>query len=72
MHWYGLVLKRDNNDVLRALDFEVVGRRGRGRLKMTWRRHGIKQVEESGLKKEDTINRPKWHNAVNKFSRITR
>ena len=53
MHWCGDVLKRDNDDVLRALDFEVVGRIGRRRPKMTWRRHVVKQVEETGLKKED-------------------
>ena len=44
--WYEYVLKRDNDDVLRVLDFEAVGRR-RGRPKMTWRR----QVEKSKLKK---------------------
>ena len=31
----------------------MVGRIGRRRLKMTWRRHVVKQVEESGIKKED-------------------
>ena len=41
--WYGHVLRRDNGDVLRrALDFEVAGRRGRGRPNMTWKR----QVKE--------------------------
>ena len=36
VRWYGHVLRMDNGDVLRrALDFEVVGRRGRGRLNMT-------------------------------------
>ena len=50
MRWYGHVLKRDNDDVLRrAFDFEVVGRRERGRLKMMWRRQVVKQVEEFGL-----------------------
>ena len=36
VRWYGHVLRRDNCDVLRrALDFEVVGRRGHGRPNMT-------------------------------------
>ena len=36
VRWYGHVLRRDNGDVLRrALDFEVAGRRGHGRLNMT-------------------------------------
>ena len=36
VQWYGHVLRRNNGDVLRkALDFEVAGRRGRGRPNMT-------------------------------------
>ena len=35
MRWHGHVLRRDNDGVLRrALDFEVVQRRGRGRPKI--------------------------------------
>ena len=34
----GHVLRRDNDDVLiRALDFEVAGRRERGQQNMTWK-----------------------------------
>ena len=32
----------------------------------------VKQVEESGLKKEDAIDRPKWRDAVYESLRITR
>ena len=33
--WYGHVLRRDNDDVLiKALNFDLAGRRGRGRSKM--------------------------------------
>ena len=43
VRWYGHVLRWDNGDVLRrALDFDVAGKRGRGRPNMTWKR----QVEE--------------------------
>ena len=39
VRWYGHVLLEDSDNVLRrAFDFEVVGRRGHGRPKMTWRR----------------------------------
>ena len=39
VRWYGHVLRRNNSDILRrALDFEVTGRRGRGRPNMTWKR----------------------------------
>ena len=41
--WYGHVLRRDDDSVLRvALDLEVNGKRKQGRLKKTWK----KQVEE--------------------------
>ena len=43
VRWYGHALRRDNGDVLRrALDFEVAGRRGRGRPNMTWRSISIR------------------------------
>ena len=39
VRWYGHVLRKDNGDVLkRALNFEVAGRRGRGRPNMTRKR----------------------------------
>ena len=34
---HGHVLRRDNGNVLRALDFEVAGRRRRGRPNMVWK-----------------------------------
>ena len=38
-------LERDNDDVLRrALDFEEIGRRERGRPKMTWKRQVEKHI----------------------------
>ena len=43
MQWYGHVLKSDDGHVLRRmLEFDVKGRRKRGRSKKTW----SKQVEE--------------------------
>ena len=42
---------------------------------MTWTRQVVKQVEDIGLKKKDkkdASDRPKWHDAVNKLSRIMR
>ena len=48
----------------------MVGRIARRRPKITWRRHVVKEVEESRLKKED-MDRPKWRDAINKLSRIT-
>ena len=64
---YGHVLRRDDGHVLRkALDFEVKGKRKRGRPRKTWR----SQVEESksvGLK-EDGKNRARWRVGVGEIA----
>ena len=60
----GHILRRDGDDVLRAIDFEVAGRRGSGIPKMTWRGQVEEQAELIGLKKKNISNRAKWCNAV--------
>ena len=40
--WYGHVIRRDDNNILKAMMLEVNGKPKRGRTKMTWRN----QVEE--------------------------
>ena len=70
---YGHVLRRDNGDALRrALDFEVAGRRGRGRPNMTWKRQVEEHINQIGLKREDAIDRVKWRNSVYELLRSTR
>ena len=59
--WYGHILRRDSDDVSRALDFEMFGRA-----------RATDDVEKTELKKEDAFNRPKWSDAVNKLLRIMR
>ena len=61
VRWYGHVLRREEDNVLkRALRFTVEGQRRRGRPRKTWKR----QVEDSnrtvGLKEEDALDRAKW------------
>ena len=60
VRWYGHVLRRYDGYVLRkTLEFEVKGKRKRGRTKKTWKT----QVEESksvGLEKDDALNRARW------------
>ena len=52
--WYGHVLKRDDGHVLRkALEFEVKGKRKRGRPKKTWKTQVEKESKSVGLEKED-------------------
>ena len=73
MRWYGHLLRRDNNDVLRrALDFEVAGRRGRGRQNMRWKRQVEKHINQIGMKRLDAIDRVKWRDGVYQLSRSTR
>ena len=66
------MLEEGNGDVLKAFDFEVVEKRERGRPKMTWKRQAVRRVREIGLRKEDAIDKPKWCNAADKLSKITR
>ena len=38
IRWYGHVLRRDEGDILKeALNFEVIGKRKRGRPMATWK-----------------------------------
>ena len=65
VRWYGHELKRDDDSVLRGvLDFEVSGKRKRGRPKKTWKNRVEEETGKIGLKKEDALNREKWKNGV--------
>ena len=58
---------QDNGDVLRrALDFEVVGRRGHGQSNAVPKKQVEEHTDEIGLKKENAINTVKWHEGVYK------
>ena len=57
VRWYGHVLRRDDGHVLRkALEFEVKGKKKRGRLKKTWKMQVEKESKSVGLE-EDALNR---------------
>ena len=63
VRWY--VLRRDNDEMLRrVLNFELVGKRGRGRPIMTWKRQVEEHIDKIGRKKEDVTDRTKWRNDV--------
>ena len=69
VRWYGHVLRKDDDHVLRkALEFELDGRRKRGRPKKTWQR----QVDEVsvlvGLSKDDAQDRGRWRDGVRKVA----
>ena len=63
--WYGHVLRRDDDSVLRvALDLEVSGKRKQERPRKTWKKQVKEETEKNGLKKEDALNRAKWRDEV--------
>ena len=65
VRWYGHVLRRDDDIVLRvALNLEVSGKRKRGRPKKTWKKQVEEETEKIGLKKEDALRRDKWRDGV--------
>ena len=58
-------VKRDDGHVLRkALEFEMKGKRKRGRTRKTWRSQVEKERKSVGLKKEDAKNRARWRVGV--------
>ena len=66
VRWYGHVLKRDDDSVLRvALDLEVSEKKKRGRPKKTWNKQVVEEENEKiGLKKGNALNRAKWRDGV--------
>ena len=58
---YGHVLSREHGRVLRrALDFEVDGRRKKGRQKRSWKKQVEEESMKAGLRMEDALCRSKW------------
>ena len=61
VRWYGHVLRRDDDSVLRvALNLEVSGKRKQGRPK----KRVEEETEKIGLKKENALRRDKWRDGV--------
>ena len=70
VRWYGHVLRRDDNSVLRVdLDFDVSGKRKRGRLKKAWKEQVEEEIGKIGWKKEDALNRDKWRESASNCRR---
>ena len=69
MRWYGHVLRRDDGHVLRkALEFEVKGKRKRGRPKKTWKKQVEKESKRDGLEKEEALNRATWRVGIGEIA----
>ena len=54
---YGNVMRREDDVLRKALQYEVAGKRKRGRSKRTWRRQVEEEIGKIGLKKEDAYDR---------------
>ena len=58
VRWYRHVLRRDDGHILRkVLEFEVKGKKKRGRPKKTWKMQVEKESKTVGLEKIDAMNR---------------
>ena len=65
--WYGHVLRRDDGHVLRkALEFEMKGKKKRGRPKKTWKTQVDKESKSVCFEKKDAMNRARWRVGVRK------
>ena len=65
IHWYGHVLRKEEDNILRrALEFSVSGQRKRGRPKKTWRRQVEEEARRMGLTNEDAGDSQLWRERV--------
>jgi len=59
------VLRKEDYDwVKKCMEYEVEGRRPRGRPKRTWREVVEKDCQERKLNKEDAIDRSRWRKLI--------
>ena len=55
------MLQKDDDDwVKKIMSFEVEGKRGWGRLRMTWSQVVERDMRECRLKREDAKDRERW------------
>ena len=55
-----MLQKEDDDWVKKIMLFEVEGRRGQGRLRMTWSQVVERDMREYRLKREDAKDRERW------------
>ena len=60
VRWYGHVLRRDGHVLRKALEFEVKGKRKRGRPKKRWKTQVEKESKSGSLEKKYAMNPARW------------
>ena len=68
VRWYGHGLRRDGHFLRKVLEFEVKGKRKRGRPKKTWKTQVEKESKSAGLEKKDAMNRERWRVGVGEIA----
>jgi len=67
LHWYGHVLRKDDDWVKKCIEYEVEGPRHRGRPKRTWREvvnYVTKDCQARKLNTEDAMDCSKWRKLI--------
>ena len=61
MRWYGHVVQRDEDDLIRNVkEMAVEGRRSRGRQRIRWRDVVERDMTRFGLEQEEAFDRNLW------------
>ena len=65
LRWCGHVLRKEDDDwVKKCMEYEVEGRRPRGRPKRTWREVVKEECQAHKLNTEDAMDRSKWRKLI--------
>jgi len=64
LRWYGHALQKDDDWVKKCMQYEVEGRRQRGRPKRTWREVVKEDCQACKLNTEDATDRSEWRKLI--------
>ena len=64
LRWYGHVLQKDDDWVMKCMQYKVEGPIHRGRQKRTWTEVVRKDCQARKLNKEDAMDRTKWRKLI--------
>ena len=72
LRWLGHVVRKENDDcVKQAWRFEIAGRRGRGRPRLTWKGMMENLCRELRLVFKDGYDRVKWRERVRSWKEVS-